>query len=209
MSTNIKFYLASQSPRRRELLTQVGLEYTVVNSGFDEATLRGTILDPREYVAANAINKGRWIVQSSEFQKTLRGPSVVISADTIVVLGKTILEKPKDEEDAIRMLHSLSDKTHTVLTSMCFHYVKSKERFQCVEETFPTEVTFRRLTDHEIRKCVASGEPMDKAGAYALQGRGASFVKSLRGSNTNVIGLPLADAVEWIEGAVQIFSSLG
>lgn len=204
-----KIYLASQSPRRRELLTQAGYEFTLIESEFDEASLRGRIQDPREYVCANAVNKGRWVIENASFRKQVKGPTIVISADTIVVLGKTILEKPKNILDAVTMLHSLSEKTHIVLTSMCFHFLKSKEgAFKTVEETFASEVSFRRLSDVEIRNYVASGEPMDKAGSYALQGRGASFVKKISGSNTNVIGLPLAEAVEWLEDSRQIFDSM-
>lgn len=205
---NTKIYLASQSPRRRELLAQAGYEYTLVKSEFDEAILRGTIPDPREYVCANAVNKGRWVIENAAFKKQIKGPTVVISADTIVVLGKTILEKPNNTLEAVTMLHSLSEKTHTVLTSMCFHFVKSKEgTFKCKEETFSSEVSFRRLSDAEIQSYIASGEPMDKAGSYALQGRGASFVKRIDGSNTNVIGLPLAEAVEWLEDSRHIFDT--
>jgi len=206
---SFKIYLASQSPRRRELLSQAGYEYTLVESAFDEASLRGSIPDPREYVCANAVNKGRWVVENSGFRKQIKGPTIIISADTIVVLGKTILEKPKNTSGAVSMLQSLSEKTHTVLTSMCFHFVKSKDGvFKTREETFESDVTFRCLSDAEIRAYVASGEPMDKAGSYALQGRGASFVKKIHGSNTNVIGLPLAEAVEWLEDSRQIFDTM-
>lgn len=204
-----KIYLASQSPRRRDYLTQIGVEYTVVHSGFDESTLRGVIVEPRDYVCANAMNKGRWVIDSPSFRKNVQGPTLVISADTIVVLGKTILEKPKDSEDAKSMLQSLSGKTHTVLTSLCFHYLKSREgSHRCVEETFATDVLFRNLSSEEINLYVQSGEAMDKAGSYALQGRAASFVREIRGSNTNVIGIPLAETVEWLEKSHEIFQSM-
>jgi septum formation protein len=191
------------------LLTRAGIEYSLVESEFDEASLRGRISDPREYVCANAIQKGRWVVDKPAFRKTVQGPTVVISADTIVVLGRSILEKPKDAEEAVIMLQSLSHKTHTVLSSLCFHLLLSKEgSYHCLEETFATEVSFRHLPDAEIRDYVRGGEPMDKAGAYAMQGRGASFVTSLAGSPTNVIGLPLAETIEWLERAPQIFQSM-
>ncbi len=206
---NLKIYLASQSPRRQELLKQAGIPFTLVSSEFDEASLRGSIKDPREYVCANAIQKGRWVIEKKDFRKTVKGPSIVISADTIVVLGHSILEKPTDEENAFNMLRSLSNKTHTVLTSLCFHYLTSPvSSYKTLEETFASEVCFRNLSDLEIRKYIASGEPMDKAGSYAFQGYGSSFIKSLSGSATNVIGLPLADTVEWLQRSSLIFEGI-
>ena len=202
-------YLASQSPRRRDLLTGAGIAFTVVESAYVEETLRGTIADPREYVCMHAINKGLWVVESPAFQASVSGPSIVLSADTIVVLGETILEKPRSAAEAIAMLMSLSGKTHEVLTSLCFHFYEPHLRqHRTLEETFSTRVSFRPLSVEEIHSYVASGEPMDKAGSYALQGRGASFVKSVHGSNTSVIGLPLAETVEGLAKAHLIFEAM-
>ena len=202
-----QIYLASQSPRRKDLLEQAGVRFTCVHSGFDEASLRGTIADPREYVCANATQKGRWVVEDAGFRAKVQGPSIVISADTIVVLGDFILEKPKDKADAFRMLSALSDKTHTVYTSMSFHFLKGKAGpYKLVEETFATQVTFRPLTVREIHEVIASGEPMDKAGAYGIQGKGALLIERIEGCYYNVVGLPLAMLSIMLEKAGYDFS---
>ncbi len=205
-----QLYLASQSPRRRDLLTGAGVPFTIVNSSYSEDSIRGTIPDPRKYVSTNAINKGLWVVRDEEFQKQTKGPSIVLSSDTIVVLGKAILEKPKNTEAAVAMLLSLSGKKHEVLTSLCFHFYKPQQDQQHqIEEVFSTEVHFRKLSEEEVRTYVATGEPMDKAGSYALQGQAASFIKRIDGSNTSVMGLPLAETVEWLNKAHLIFKAMG
>ena len=120
----------------------------------------------------------------------------VIGADTIVVLGETILGKPKDTAEAAEMLHRLSGQPHRVITGFCIHDLrKNKEGVQAVA----TEVRFKRLTATEIEKYIAVGESMDKAGAYAVQGVGAYLVDSMTGSYTNVVGLPLCQTVEMME----------
>ncbi len=209
MTSPYSIYLASQSPRRSDLLTHAGIPFTRVHSGFDEADHRGKISDPKEYVIANAIHKGRWVAENSEFRKGIRGPSIVVSADTIVVLGSNILEKPVHEAEAVTMLASLSGKKHTVLTGLCFHFIlPSIPQARMLAEVFTTDVHFRSLSESEIRTYVDSGEPMDKSGAYVWTGKASCFVKSIQGSWTNVIGLPLAETVEWLQDAEKIFQQM-
>ncbi len=202
-------FLASQSPRRRELLSQAGIQFSIVDSAFSEDDHRGRILDAKEYALANAVHKGKWVIESPAFKKQAKQESIVISADTIVVLGSTILEKPGTTENAEKMLQSLSGKSHQVMTGLCFHYINPQNwQVKMVSELFLTKVTFRALHHMEIKRYVATGEPMDKSGSYALQGQASSFVKSVNGSYTNVVGLPLAEVVEWINQADLIFQAI-
>lgn len=205
----VDIFLASQSPRRRELLNLAGVQHSIVESAFSEDDHRGRILDPKEYALANAIHKGKWVVENPSFKKQTKHAAIVISADTIVVLGSAILEKPGTPENAEKMLQSLSGKTHQVMTGLSLHYIHPNPwQVKVLSDVFLSEVTFRQLDMMEIKRYVASGEPMDKSGSYALQGHAASFVKSLNGSFTNVIGLPLAETVEWINQADKIFKTM-
>ena len=171
------FILASESPRRLELLRQIGIEPKVELSNYHEE-MRSS--NPAELVMANAVGKGQSVVPN------VTGDDVVIAADTIVLLDNMILGKPKDREEAFKMLRNLSGKTHEVLTGVAVFY-KGKKKV-AVEKTI---VKFRKLTDREIQNYVKTGEPLDKAGAYGIQGRGAIFINSIEGCYNNVVGLPL------------------
>ena len=171
------FILASGSPRRLELLRQIGIEPQVELSNYHEE-MRSS--NPAELVMANAVGKGQSVVPN------VTGDDVVIAADTIVLLDNMILGKPKDREEAFKMLRNLSGKTHEVLTGVAVFY-KGKKKV-AVEKTI---VKFRKLTDREIQNYVKTGEPLDKAGAYGIQGRGAIFINSIAGCYNNVVGLPL------------------
>lgn len=171
------FILASKSPRRLELLRQIGIEPVVVPSDYEEQNAQ---ISPEELVANNALGKGLSVLPSAGTG------DVVIAADTVVVLDGTILGKPLDAEDAVRMLRALSGRTHRVMTGLAVFY---KNRREVAVET--TAVTFRRLTEKEILDYAATGEPMDKAGAYGIQGRGAILVQGIEGCYNNVVGLPL------------------
>ncbi len=171
------FILASGSPRRLELLRQIGIEPQVELSNYHEE-MRSS--NPAELVMANAVGKGQSVVPN------VTGDDVVIAADTIVLLDNMILGKPKDREEAFKMLRNLSGKTHEVLTGVAVFY-KGKKKV-AVEKTI---VKFRKLTDREIQNYVKTGEPLDKAGAYGIQGRGAIFINSIEGCYNNVVGLPL------------------
>ncbi len=180
----MKFILASASPRRLELLQQIGVKPNVIVSDFDEVK---TADQPEALVQANAVGKGRSVVSKSPRE------AVVVAADTIVVLHGKVLGKPRDAEDAVRMLTYLSGHTHQVLTAVAVFY-QGKEAVK-VEKT---DVEFYPLTKEQILSYLHTGEPMDKAGAYGIQGRGALLVKGINGSYSNVVGLPLGTLIRML-----------
>ena len=182
--TNPKLILASKSPRRRSLLEQAGLEFSVIPSTFNENSV--PISSPEPYVKKLAEGKARDVAQAYP-------DSWVIAADTIVLVDNTILGKPGSNDEARDMLKSLSAKTHQVLTGYCVCCEGQKRFFS---ETVTTEVLFKELTDDEIKWYIHTGEPFDKAGAYAIQGLGSILVKQVNGSYTNVVGLPVCEIVE-------------
>ncbi len=170
--------LASASPRRLALLQQIGIEAKVCPADFDEVS--GSAVQAEDVVLANAIGKCKAVVK-------IKGDSLpVIAADTVVVAEGVILGKPQNEEDAIEMLKQLSGKPHKVMTGIAVSYAG-----EMLAEVCETEVVFRELTDEEIKKYVATGEPLDKAGAYGIQGMGAVLVEKINGCYNNVVGLPL------------------
>ena len=171
----MELVLASQSPRRKELLTLLGHPFRVQAASVDETMEE---LPIAQAVARLSYRKAA-AIDAGESQ-------IVIGADTVVVLDGKPLGKPKDAEDAARMLRSLSGKTHQVMTGVC---VLKGERV--LTHTEVTEVTFRSLTEQEIINYVATKEPMDKAGAYGIQGGAARFVEGIRGDYYNVMGLPV------------------
>ncbi len=169
--------LASNSPRRREILTQGGFSFTVDAADIDEDL---GIDDPAKLVEELSYNKARAVAD--------RHPGdIIIGADTVVVIENDILGKPSDEADAANMLRCLSGATHQVMTGVSLICGKKRITFHEV-----TDVTFFELTDEEIKDYVNTGEPLDKAGAYGIQGRGALLVESIKGDYLNVVGLPLA-----------------
>jgi septum formation protein len=176
--------LASQSPRRRELLGGLGIALEVRPAQTDETPRPGEA--PRLYVARVAREKARAV-----------GGTVVLAADTTVALGDAILGKPEDDADAGRMLRALAGTSHEVLTAVCVRTAAGAEH----EAVVATEVAFAPLSDEEIAWYVATGEPRDKAGAYAIQGAAGAFVRSVRGSVSNVIGLPLAETLALLRAA--------
>lgn len=169
--------LASGSPRRRELLQQIDCEFRVVVTETEEAA--GQELDPEELVLYNAQLKALAAVRQADGLP-------VLGADTVVSLDGHIYGKPKDADDARQMLHLFSGRMHRVSTGIVF--VHAQQIWQAAETT---EVFFASLTDAEIRRYIATGEPLDKAGAYAVQGRAAAFIEKIHGSFSNVVGLPL------------------
>ncbi len=173
--------LASASPRRRELLGALEPEFDVQVPDIDE-TVRADE-KPREFAERLAAEKAAAV--------EVKGGTTVIAADTIVVHGGTILGKPRDEAQAFEMLSNLSGQTHEVITGVCVKRDDKHTVFAVV-----TEVVFRTLTENEIRAYIASGCPMDKAGAYAIQGGAAHMVRAINGSYTNVVGLPLCELHE-------------
>jgi septum formation protein len=172
--------LASNSPRRRELLAQIGLVFTVSPADVDESVLPGEAPEP--YAVRLALDKARSAAMRA-------GRGIVIAADTIVVAGGAILGKPADAEDARRMLKALSGRQHEVVTGLA---VMDAATRRSSARTAVTKVWFRDLSEREINAYVATGEPLDKAGAYGIQERGALMVERIEGCYSNVVGLPLS-----------------
>jgi septum formation protein len=167
--------LASQSPRRRQLLTLVGIEHEVRPANIDETYLEGEL--PRAHAIRLARGKANTIATPG---------AVTIGSDTIVVVDGDVLGKPADEAEAAQMLRRLSGRSHTVITAVAVSW-----RGQMVHDAEEVTVTFRSLTDEDIRAYIATGEPMDKAGAYGIQGYGATIVERVDGDYFAVMGLPL------------------
>lgn len=176
--------LASGSPRRRELMSQVGLDFTVVTSDADENIDN---MQPEDYVRKLSSIKAQAVL--AQYADEEEKP-VVIGADTIVYHMGEILTKPEDKEDAFRILKSLEGQTHQVYTgvTICSNG-KSVSFFE------KTDVLVYDMTDEEIREYIDTGEPMDKAGAYGIQGRFAAYIKGIKGDYNNVVGLPVARLV--------------
>lgn len=177
--TNKRLILASNSPRRIALLKTLGYLFNVVPHGTEECVSKDVL--PEELVRRLALQKAEDVAQRVE-------NAVIIGADTIVLLNHCILGKPIDPSDACRMLSMLSDAEHEVLTGVCLVETPSKKKSLRIDRT---QIKMRHITDEEINAYVISGEPMDKAGAYAIQGLGSRFIEKITGSYTNVVGLPL------------------
>jgi len=186
--TALPLVLASGSPRRKELLEEAGLEFTVLTQPIDESRLDQE--RPHEMALRLARAKARAVAQG------LADPTVVLGADTIVVLGDEVLGKPDDEAEATDMLRRLSGREHEVIT--CVAVTRAPGAEDWAVRTVRTRVVFRELTPRVIERYIATGEPMDKAGSYGIQGLGVQLVERTDGSFTNVVGLPLVEALECI-----------
>lgn len=179
--------LASASPRRCELMSLAGIEFSVVPADICENVLPGEL--PVDHVMRLSHEKADAVAE--------RNPGrFFIGADTIVVLDGAILGKPVDADDALRMLSGLSGRDHEVITGFT---VFDKIGGIHISRSVCTEVTFKMLQNHEISAYIATGCPMDKAGAYAIQGGAVHFVRSIKGSYTNVIGLPMTELYEVLQ----------
>lgn len=176
-------YLASGSPRRRELLAQIGVPFTQVAAPIDETPLPGE--DAAKYVERLARAKAAAGLAQAP------GPGVVLGADTAVVLDGRILGKPESREHALAMLAELSDREHQVLTAVAL-----SDGQRCLSVCVASSVRFRAIDTQEAERYWASGEPRDKAGGYAIQGLGAIFVTGLSGSYSAVVGLPLSETAD-------------
>jgi septum formation protein len=184
-------YLASGSPRRRELLQQIGVSFRVVGTAVDEAHLPDET--PWAYVTRLAAAKA-----AAGWDNSPGGARVpVLAADTAVVLDGKILGKPADRQDAQNMLRQLSGRTHEVLTAIALRTTAQGLQSRVSRN----EVTFRTIASAEVEAYWDTGEPCDKAGGYAIQGRGAIFIADLRGSYSGVMGLPLFETAELLAGA--------
>jgi septum formation protein len=193
LQLSASFILASASPRRIELLRLLGLDFSVMPSGADETLRQG------EAPPAHSL---RLSVEKAGLIAAVHPESWVLGADTIVVIDGDVLGKPADPEEARQMLKKLSDRAHTVFTG--FTLARQEARIT-VSGVIESTVFFREIPEDEMAWYVNSPEPYDKAGAYAVQGRGAFFIKEIRGSYTNVMGLPLCEVVDVLKkvGAVK------
>lgn len=183
INTDYEIFLASRSPRRRELLSLILPHFTALSSGFDEDGVDSGALSPRELAVTLSRGKAKYLLSSLPGEKAL-----VIGGDTVVVSpGGTVFGIPKDRKEAFAMLKALSGETHRVITGVS---ILTKEReFSFSSET---KVTFYPLSDQEIEEYLDTGEPFDKAGAYGIQGKGALLVEQIEGDYFTVVGLPVA-----------------
>lgn len=184
MKNNRSLILASKSPRRKYLLEQAGITVAVIPADIEEIRFPGE--SPEDYVKRLSREKAETIAR-------MNPGSWVIGADTIVVVNDIILEKPASNDDARQMLAQLSNTTHAVFTgySLC-----CMDCGKTITRSARTEVLFKNLSDREIAWYIKTGEPFDKAGAYAIQGLGTFLVRSINGSYTNVVGLPVCEIIE-------------
>ena len=181
--------LASASPRRRELLQQLGVEYRCEAADIDETRLPGE--KPADYVLRMAKEKA--LAVASRYPG---GADAVLAADTTVVVDEGVLGKPVDHFDGLAMLARLSGRTHTVLTGICLHTGSG----ECLARVVETGVSFVQLSREQCEAYLATDEPWDKAGAYAIQGLAGAFVSSIEGSYSNVVGLPLTETWQLLSG---------
>jgi septum formation protein len=181
-----RLILASKSPRRRNLLEQAGVVFSVIPSSLDENSI--PLSSPKTYV--------RRLAEAKAKDVSLRYTDAwVIGADTMVLINDTLLGKPRSWSEARHMLRILSGTSHQVLTGYCICCETAGRLFS---ETVQTDVFIKELTDQQIDWYIGSGEPFDKAGAYAIQGIGTFIVKHIHGSYTNVVGLPVCEVLEFL-----------
>lgn len=180
-----RLILASSSPRRKKLLKEIGIEFEIIPSIISEEDPDYLGLKPYLVVEHLALRKA---LEVSKREKNK--PFIVIGADTIVLINNEILGKPKDEEQAYIMLNKLSGKWHEVLTGICIIEINDLEK-KLITSYEKTSVKIKKLSKEEIKSYIKTKEPMDKAGSYAIQGLGVSFIEKINGCYNNVVGLPL------------------
>lgn len=181
--------LASESPRRRELMSKMEIPFTIKGANIDENI--NPSLSLYEGIEDIAFQKAKEV--------SLTYPNeVIISADTVVCMDKQVLGKPEDEKQAFEMLKSLSGKTHQVITGVCIYESGKAHLFHEV-----SQVTFYELNDEEIKHYVATKEPFDKAGAYGIQGKGAFLVEKIEGDYYNIVGLPISRLYRELKGYLK------
>ena len=186
--------LASSSPRRRELLTLAGLDFTVSSADIDESTQPGET--PAKYVQRLAVEKAQAVWERRRGEDSDADPLIVLGADTTVVLDGEIMGKPENVFDARRMLEKLAGRTHQVLTG-----IAAVSRSGVVSDVEVTQVFFDLIDEEELHDYLASGEPLDKAGAYGIQGYAARWIPRIEGCFFNVVGLPLSRTMQLLAKA--------
>ena len=180
----MKIILASQSPRRKQILSEIGYEFDIIVPNVNEDLIDG--VSPAEFVKILSKRKSEAV---TEMLSGENDTFTIIAADTVVVINDKILGKPLDEADAFNMLKTLSGNWHSVFTGLTVMYIENKNT-DFLTEVCETRVKFRNLTDQEILAYIKTGESFDKAGSYGIQGFGKDFVETYDGSFTNVVGLP-------------------
>ena len=188
------FVLASKSPRRKELLKNIGIDAEIMPANVDEDSLMG--LPPEKMVTELALLK------AADVARSFKGDVYVIGADTCVCFDGEVFGKPENDSDAAKMLKKLSGKTHEVYTGYCVIECKSGMSVAKCEKTL---VTFRNLSDEEITAYIKTREPMDKAGAYGIQQKGSKFVEKIDGDYFNVVGLPVCAMVKLMQKEFGIY----
>ena len=189
-NSNWQLVLASQSPRRKELLGRTGAKFQIQVSHVEE---HSSAVDPRQYALDIALLKGQAVAQSVGEQN-----KIIISCDTVVALGDKIFGKPQDHNEARQFLQQLSGKTHQVHTALVI--MVDGEMYQHVETT---EVEFARITPYLLERYVATGDSLDKAGGYGIQGEALAFISSINGCYATVVGFPLAHFCDMMAGTVS------
>ena len=185
---NKKIILASASPRRKELLKLIGLDFEVIPSDVEE-NIENQFFSP-ELIENLAVEKAADVAEKIGFD------AIVIGSDTVVVINNKILGKPKDKKDAFNMLKLLSGKTHRVISAIA---VIDTETGKTLKDFVVSDVIFKQLSDEEINAYIETGEPMDKAGAYAIQGFAGMFVKSINGCYSNIVGISVFKLAEMLK----------
>lgn len=204
---NFTLYLASASPRRHELLNQIGLAHEVIHvpspPGDDEPRLAAE--SPLQYVQRTAQDKAtrahEWMIKQGLSSTHPNQKTAILTADTTVALGDLVLGKPSDAKEASQILNLLSGKTHTVYTALVLSQtvLHSSDEWNQWRSLSMTQVSFAEMTQKEIDDYIATGDPFGKAGAYGIQGNAAQFIKRIEGSYTGVMGLPLFETYELIK----------
>ncbi|OGI00038.1 MAG: septum formation protein Maf [Candidatus Melainabacteria bacterium GWF2_32_7] len=186
--TNKKIILASASPRRKELLANLGLKFEVIPSEIEEI-IEGKVFSC-QLIEQLALDK------VMDVKEKVNYPAIIIGSDTVVVIDNKILGKPKDKQDAFNMLKMLSGNTHEVISAIA---ITDTETGKTLANSVTSKVTFKELSNSEINNYIATGEPMDKAGAYAIQGIASIFIKSISGCYTNIVGISTYKLVEMLK----------
>lgn len=194
LTTTKTLILASSSPRRQELIRSLELPYQIIVSDVDETTEPG--LAPEQIVEQLSGRKASAVYERCKADLRELGESIIIGSDTIVVLNEEVLGKPKDEADAFRMLKSLQGREHHVYSGIACIDLRTGARHVAHQRT---AVWMKELGDERIRRYIATGEPMDKAGSYAIQGLGATIVERIEGDYFNVVGLPMSLLSDMLE----------
>lgn len=191
-----KYILASGSPRRKDLLGQIGISFEIMVANGEEIVTKTL---PSDIVEELSLMKATEVADRYEAEYTVNRPTVVIGADTIVALGTEIMGKPKDEADAVRMLKKLQNNTHQVYTGVTLIIIGDGDR-RVIRFHEKTDVLMYPMTDAQIQAYVDTKDPMDKAGSYGIQGRCAAYIKGIVGDYNNVVGLPVGRLYQELAG---------